>query len=64
MTKIIRNMSTPEARRYWESAKRIAAEVETWPAERRVGINVSATRASACVEAATTSTPPESKKRD
>lgn len=57
MTKIIRNMSTPEARDYWDSVKKIAAEAEKLPAERRAGINVSATRTSVNAEAAIVSSP-------
>ena len=38
--KIVRNMSTEESRKFWEAAERTAAEVETWPAWKRAGINV------------------------
>ncbi len=44
MKKVIRNLSTEEGRRFWESAERIAAEANDWPASKRAGINdVSAT---------------------
>ncbi len=39
--KIKRNLSTPEARAYWAHAEECAAEVRTWPASKRAGINVS-----------------------
>lgn len=39
MKKIVRNMSTPESRAFWQSAERNAIEVRTWPAWRRAGIN-------------------------
>lgn len=38
--KIARNMSTAESRAFWESAERIAAEVDQWPDSKRAGINV------------------------
>jgi hypothetical protein len=39
MTKIVRNMSTPESRDFWESIERSSAEVRQWPAWKRAGIN-------------------------
>jgi len=44
MKKILRNMSTEENRNFWETAERSAAEVETWPAWKRAGINVAPLR--------------------
>ncbi len=44
MKKILRNMSTAESRNFWETAERSAAEVETWPAWKRAGINVAPVR--------------------
>lgn len=44
MKKILRNMSTEESRNFWETAERSAAEVETWPAWKRAGINVAPLR--------------------
>jgi hypothetical protein len=41
MSKLVRNLSSEESRRWWASAEKVAAEVETWPASRRAGINVS-----------------------
>jgi len=41
---IVRNMSTPECREFWESAERAAAEAETWPDWKRAGINVAQQR--------------------
>jgi hypothetical protein len=41
MKKILRNMATEQSRNFWESAERSAAVVETWPAWKRAGINVS-----------------------
>lgn len=31
MAKIVRNMSTPEARKFWREAEENAREVATWP---------------------------------
>ncbi|HVJ92324.1 MAG TPA: hypothetical protein VM580_21135, partial [Labilithrix sp.] len=42
--KVTRNMSTPEARAFWESAERSAEEVASWPDWKRAGINVSSKR--------------------
>lgn len=39
MPKVWRNMGTPEGRAFWKASAR-AAEVESWPAWRRAGINV------------------------
>jgi hypothetical protein len=39
--KIVRNMSTPESRAFWERIERSALEIQHWPAWRRAGINVS-----------------------
>jgi hypothetical protein len=44
MKKILRNMATRESRAFWEAAERSAAVVETWPAWKRAGINVSHVR--------------------
>lgn len=41
MSKIIRNLSTPEGRAFWKSVEKSAAEVLTWPDWKRAGINVS-----------------------
>lgn len=41
---IKRNLSTPKARAFWASAEANAADVETWPAWKRAGINVASTR--------------------
>jgi hypothetical protein len=38
--KIVRNLSTPESRAFWEGIERTAAEVQTWPPWKRAGINV------------------------
>jgi hypothetical protein len=38
--RIIRRMDTPENRRWWEEAERIAREVRSWPAWKRAGIDV------------------------
>ena len=46
MTKIIRNLSTEENRKFWDSAEKIAKQVEDWPDSRRAGINVSQFRQS------------------
>lgn len=40
MSKIVRNMATEENRRFWAGVEASAAEVETWPAWKRAGINV------------------------
>lgn len=42
--KVERNMSTPESRAFWKSAKKSAAEVASWPAWKRAGINVAQMR--------------------
>jgi uncharacterized small protein (TIGR04563 family) len=42
--KIVRNMSTPEMRELWRTAEDNAAEVATWPAWKRAGLNVSQLR--------------------
>ena len=42
--KIVRNTSTPEGKAFWDSAERVAAQVDSWPASKRAGINVSAER--------------------
>jgi hypothetical protein len=39
--KIVRNMSTPESREFWEGIERSSIEVRQWPAWKRAGINVS-----------------------
>ena len=39
MKKIVRNMDTEESRAFLESAEKSAAEVKTWPAWKRAGIN-------------------------
>jgi hypothetical protein len=39
MTKLQRNLSTPESRAFWEKAERTGAEVESWPDWKRAGIN-------------------------
>jgi hypothetical protein len=44
MKKIVRNMSTPESRKFWEDAGKASAEVATWPDWKRAGINVSQLR--------------------
>ena len=36
--KIVRNMSTPEARAFWENVEKTAAEVRKWPAWKRGGL--------------------------
>jgi hypothetical protein len=38
--KIVREMSTTESQRFWETAERAAAEVQQWPDWKRAGINV------------------------
>jgi predicted Fe-S protein YdhL (DUF1289 family) len=42
--RILRNLSTPESRAFWEGCERAAEEVATWPDWKRAGINVAATR--------------------
>lgn len=42
---IRRSTATPEAREFWTSAERNAAEVESWPAWKRAGINVADAKA-------------------
>lgn len=42
--KIVRDMSTPESCKFWETAKKAAAEVQTWPDWKRAGINVTQMR--------------------
>jgi hypothetical protein len=37
---ILRNRTTPEGEEYWVSCEASAAEVATWPAWKRAGINV------------------------
>lgn len=44
MAGIRRNLSTPENRAFWEGVEKSAAEVATWPAWKRAGINVAAVR--------------------
>ena len=39
-TTIYRDLSTPESREFWAQAEKSAAEVATWPAWKRAGINV------------------------
>lgn len=39
MSKVYRNLSTPEGRAFWTPSAR-AHEVETWPDWKRAGINV------------------------
>jgi hypothetical protein len=39
MKKILRNKSTNEGRSFWQTAEDAAAQVETWPAWKRAGIN-------------------------
>lgn len=41
---IRRDESTPERKAFWDRAKRIAAEVRTWPDWKRAGINVADAR--------------------
>jgi len=40
MKKIIRNMSDPSSRAFWESTKRSASGVQQWPDWKKAGINV------------------------
>lgn len=42
--RLVRNMDTPESRKFWEDVERTAAEVRTWPDWKRAGINESSTR--------------------
>ena len=42
---IRRNLSTSENRAFWEGIEESAAEVATWPAWKRAGINVATVRA-------------------
>lgn len=42
--KIIRNLSTPEAREWWRTAEEAAAVVATWPDWKRAGINTAEVR--------------------
>lgn len=51
MPKLTRNLSTPETREFWATAERASAEVATWPAWKRAGINVSDRREEPRVEA-------------
>lgn len=44
MTSLRKNLSTPEHRAFWAGVEKSAAEVETWPAWKRAGINVAAVR--------------------
>lgn len=44
MTKLVRNLRTPEARAYWESAQRVAERVALWPEWKRVPDRESADR--------------------
>lgn len=44
MKKIGRNMSTPESRAFWANSEANSAEVATWPAWKRAGVNVSQLR--------------------
>jgi hypothetical protein len=39
MTKVYRNLSTPESRAFWELSPR-AKEVDSWPDWKKAGINV------------------------
>jgi len=47
MSRIVRNLATDESRDFWSKAEKSAAEVETWPAWRRAGINVADLRTEA-----------------
>jgi hypothetical protein len=51
MKKILRNLSTPESRAWWESAERIAAMADSWPDSKRAGINVNPHRVSTGIHA-------------
>jgi hypothetical protein len=53
-----RNLDTPEAREFWASAEASAAEVESWPASKRAGINTAQVRGDARAPAEP-ATPPE-----
>ncbi len=44
MKKILRNLSTERSKAFWESAVKVAAQVDEWPASKRAGINVSVVR--------------------
>jgi hypothetical protein len=43
-TKIIRNIFTPESKKFWEEAEQNAAIVDAWSDWKRAGINVSEVR--------------------
>lgn len=38
MSKIVRNLSTPEAREFWRRCEESAKEVKTWPDWMKAGI--------------------------
>lgn len=44
MSKIVRNMSTPESRAFWEQVDRAAREVEQWPEWQKGWIDIPDTR--------------------
>lgn len=44
MKKIVRDMSTPENKTFWQAAVLGAPQLETWPHWKRAGINVSSIR--------------------
>lgn len=44
MSKLKRNLESQESRDFWRLADETAAQVRTWPAWRRAGINVATER--------------------
>lgn len=44
MTKLVRDLSTPENREYWRRMEETARKVESWPDWKRAGINVAQLR--------------------
>jgi 23S rRNA A2030 N6-methylase RlmJ len=47
LRKILRRLDTEASRAFWASAEKSAAEIASWPAWRRAGINVEPVRESA-----------------
>lgn len=47
MKRVVRNLGTDESRTFWSTAEKAAAEVDSWPAWKRAGINVADLRTEA-----------------